>query len=585
MKKILTVVLLIVLIAGAYYAFYTKKPAVIKFENIDSTQLPHRKVILIGLDGATWDVLQPLIDAGWVPNIKSLLEKGTKADFYTRYSAFSPVIWASVATGKLPEKHGIKNFLVSTPGEYEEIPATSIDRKTNAIWNILSHFGKKVSVTGWWASWPAEKVNGYMVSQKFFLNVFQAGPIGAENDMKLGKISKAYTEGSERLTYPDSLADELKNNMAAASTEKFESSDFYKLLNSALSSEKDPYREDHLKSMLNIYKADFMGKEVFSYLNGKDRNIDFQAVYFEGVDASSHFFWKEFDESKKIKGSAFNSIIEQYYIVADGYVGEILKASDSNTDVIIVSDHGFEKKNDSRSRVFQLNRVLEKLGFLKMLEDGNIDYSNSSCFDSQAFPKSNMREIKINFAGIFPGGSVKTEEDAKKIYEDLKDRLGKLTLANGGKLVEDISYDSTKKIINVKVKYQLPSDDMIKFEDAGVSVDKLFDLYDLSGDHNPKGIFLSAGIDIINGNAKEGREVTTLDVTPTILSIFGLPVGTDMDGKIISSILNETSGDKAYRGVISSYDSHIPLQNLKASVSGGSDKLMKERLKSLGYIN
>ncbi|MFC1658877.1 alkaline phosphatase family protein, partial [Candidatus Omnitrophota bacterium] len=112
------------------------------------------KVILIGLDGATWDVILPLVEQGKMLNIERFIKEGCWADLQTIEPTVSPVIWTSIATGKSPDKHGILDYYVKLPGTYDTVLATSNIRKTKALWNILSEREKKVCVVGWMVTWP-----------------------------------------------------------------------------------------------------------------------------------------------------------------------------------------------------------------------------------------------------------------------------------------------------------------------------------------------------------------------------------------------------------------------------------------------
>ena len=89
-----------------------------------------------------------------------------------------PVIWTTIATGKTPDQHRIGHF-VAVNEKGEQLPVTSQMRKVKALWNILSDAGRRVGVVGWWATWPAEKVNGTIVSDHFAYHfLFEEGAAG-----------------------------------------------------------------------------------------------------------------------------------------------------------------------------------------------------------------------------------------------------------------------------------------------------------------------------------------------------------------------------------------------------------------------
>lgn len=122
-----------------------------------------KRVLLVGWDGADWEHITPLLEAGQMPNLERLIEKGVMGNLATMQPVLSPMLWNTIATGKLPDQHGICGFMEPDPNGGSR-PVTSISRKVKAIWNILSQEGYKSNVVGWWASHPAEPVNGHIVS-------------------------------------------------------------------------------------------------------------------------------------------------------------------------------------------------------------------------------------------------------------------------------------------------------------------------------------------------------------------------------------------------------------------------------------
>ena len=122
------------------------------------------KVLLIGLDGASWNVIEPLIKEGRLPNIKRLMDRGSRARMKVFLPIESEVIWTSIATGKTPDKHGIIARLMEDPRTGEYVPPSSNLRKAKAIWNILSEKGKKAGVVHYLVTRPPEDINGVMIS-------------------------------------------------------------------------------------------------------------------------------------------------------------------------------------------------------------------------------------------------------------------------------------------------------------------------------------------------------------------------------------------------------------------------------------
>ena len=130
-------------------------------------RIARRRVLLVGWDAADWKVIHPLMDAGKMPTVARLVERGAMANLATLQPVLSPMLWTSIATGKRPFKHGIHGFSEPSPDGGGIRPVTNLSRKTKAIWNILSQNGLTSNVVGWWPSHPAEPIRGAMVSNHF----------------------------------------------------------------------------------------------------------------------------------------------------------------------------------------------------------------------------------------------------------------------------------------------------------------------------------------------------------------------------------------------------------------------------------
>src|SRR5579862_8365926 len=126
-----------------------------------------RKVLLVGWDAADWKVIHPLMDAGKMPNVRRLVETGCTASVATLQPSYSPMLWTSIATGVRPFRHGIHGFTEPKPDGRGIHRVTNLSRKCKAIWNILGQNGLRSIVVGWWPSYPAEPINGVMVSDQF----------------------------------------------------------------------------------------------------------------------------------------------------------------------------------------------------------------------------------------------------------------------------------------------------------------------------------------------------------------------------------------------------------------------------------
>jgi predicted AlkP superfamily phosphohydrolase/phosphomutase len=132
-----------------------------------------KKVLLIGWDAADWKIINPLMDNGEMPALKSIIENGVMGNISTLDPPFSPILWTTIATGMYADKHGIHGFTEPLPNGSGIRPISSSTRKVKAIWNILTQNGLKTHCINWWPSHPAEPINGIchisnLVSQNKF---------------------------------------------------------------------------------------------------------------------------------------------------------------------------------------------------------------------------------------------------------------------------------------------------------------------------------------------------------------------------------------------------------------------------------
>ena len=129
--------------------------------------MKRNKLLLIGWDAADWKIIGPLIAKGEMPTLKKMIDNGVYGNMSTMNPPYSPMLWSSVATGKTPDKHGVLGFIEVMEDNLGVRPVTANSRKAKALWNILHHEGYKSNLVGWWPSFPAEPINGVVITDKF----------------------------------------------------------------------------------------------------------------------------------------------------------------------------------------------------------------------------------------------------------------------------------------------------------------------------------------------------------------------------------------------------------------------------------
>jgi hypothetical protein len=311
--------------------------------------VPKPKVLLLGLDGATWKVMGPMIERGELPAFKRLLEQGAAMpEFETISSTFSPVVWTSIATGRTPEDHGVTSFTSDLPNG-QRIPVTSSVRKARAIWEVASRRGVSVGVTGWWASWPAEEVKGYDISD-------HANPAFSDlliQDKNYWTASRDDLARLKRDFFPLDVGSILARHWMTR--EQFPYDDLQKrggftraqmeALRAAPWNDRAVY--PWLKTFYRIDRPLFrIGMDLM-----KERPTDLWMLYLRGPDAVQHYGWDMVEPERFAKPindlSRDRGLVEGVYRYLDTFLSELLDARPEGSWLIVASDHGAEPSPDA----------------------------------------------------------------------------------------------------------------------------------------------------------------------------------------------------------------------------------------------
>jgi len=285
-----------------------------------------KKVLLVGWDAADWRFINPLLDAGLMPNLNRLVEEGVMGSLSTLSPCLSPILWTSIATGKTADKHGITGFVEPVPGGGGIRLSTSTSRTTKALWNILSQSGLKSLVVGWFASHPAEPIDGMSVSNRFFEG--------------LPEIPSDPWEVIPGSLHPEKLAPILSGlRMHPA---EFVHDDLTRLIPEIkqIDLDKDDRPVKLCESLAHTVA-------VHSVITGamQAEPWDFAAVYFNALDVCAHLFMQF--HPPQLPGISdddfrlYQHVMRELYLFHDGMLGRLLELAGEETTVILVSDHGF----------------------------------------------------------------------------------------------------------------------------------------------------------------------------------------------------------------------------------------------------
>ncbi len=312
----------------------------------------HGRVVVFGIDGADWQVIEPLVASGRLPHFKRLIEEGATGTLRSMEPSASPSLWTTMATGVRPERHGIHGFVVeggeggvvhgeegreTSAGQRAEVrPVTSTMRRAPAFWNILPRYGRKVGVVGWLVTWPAEPTNGYIISSylPYIYNWSTGRP-----------LKGTIVSGIPKQTFPEALigdldADKVKpSDITPGMVRRFYDAGRVQ----TLSQDDRECVEGFLWSLACDETYHRIGLRLFDKYP-----VDLFAIYFGGVDVASHRFWKfAHPEAKNygvnaVEAAALGGVIDAYYVYVDGLLGEYLDRLGPDTTLVVLSDHGFK---------------------------------------------------------------------------------------------------------------------------------------------------------------------------------------------------------------------------------------------------
>lgn len=525
-----------------------------------------QKILVVGLDGATFKLLKPWMEEGNLPNLAYIAHNGVTGKLRSVIPPLSPSAWPAFYTGKSAGKTGIFAF-----GNVRKTKhATESDRLINfsdvkapSLWKILSDQGYKVGVVNIPVTWPPEPVNGFLITAFFT------------------------PPGAREFTYPSLLKTELDDYQIDIELEKY----------GGHMPESGVNREELLKEQYRITQNRF--RNIVS-LNKKYKP-DFFCVNFKGLDVIQHFFWHD------------KAVILNYLQLIDGYIGELKKLM-APSITFVVSDHGFHSRGDT---YFHINSWLEKEAYL--VRSSSLKGRGSAGFYTlgvklverfgwirNIIPEKLKRwaiteqiQDQIDWEatkahstrwGIYVNRDEMTLSPEK--YDSFRDELiEKLERVSDPQSGLKVFRELWKREELYSGPYLEDLPDIIFLQSEKYKVnptfrDQLFtrrvDSPAQTGSHgaDPDGILMVEG----EGIAAQ-REIETakiIDIAPTILHIMGIPVADDMDGRVLLQLFYSNS-EPAKRKI--SYRTYSLEKKKEIAWSESDEEAVKRRLKGLGYLD
>jgi tetratricopeptide (TPR) repeat protein len=312
-------------------------------------------VLLIGWDGADWNLIHPLLDAGQMPHLARLVETGVIANLATLHPCLSPMLWTSVATGKTADKHGICGFLEPQPDGAGVRPVASTSRRTKALWNILSQQGLRSAVIGWQVSHPAEPIRGVCVSDRFadvpdvphWGTDGEVPPPGRSDALRPEPPPTPLTVATERAwpvlndsVHPRTLLPALASLRVHPA--EIRPPDLTPLIPQIR--EIHPQTDSRPAELARLL-ARCGSVQAAATAVLETEAWDLLAVYFETLDLAGHRFMPyhppRLPQVAASDFDCYHDVINALYRFHDQMLGRLLELAGPGTTVMLVSDHGF----------------------------------------------------------------------------------------------------------------------------------------------------------------------------------------------------------------------------------------------------
>jgi len=509
------------------------------------------KLMVFELDGATWNVMDSLLKRGELPNIKKIIDRGVHGVLMSESPTISPRIWTTIFSGKSPDKHGIDFFGANTNM-----------LRTKRIWNILQDRGHKIGTFGTLVTWPPSSVNGFMIPSICALGT-ETFPACYDffQKVSLSERKKWKNTTGPVLAFKDTLNLAFRLLRHGITVSTFLKSVFY-LLKERFS-QFGPLDQYYRKAFLHLN----LSTDFLTYLI-KFHQPEFCTWHIHTCDTVAHRYWAFYEPD--IFGNAvkpelirrYREVIPNSYRESDKAIGNLLPLLPHDVNIVLLSDHGGRALREAiNPYTLNLDNFLDIIGITDKVVPAVFGPGVYLKFNN----KSNglIEKIASNLSEAY------LEQTGDKIFfiKSLGDVLV-LSKPNWRIRVEDITDDS---IISLG-------------EFGSFKVSDLFTKRDMqiSGAHDDEGIIVMAGPHIRKQHKM--TQTSIYDITPTLLTILGLPVARDMDGEVIEQAFEPHYLERLRQNKdhwVDTYENDIyePIDDVDTD-----NTKVKERLKHLGYL-
>lgn len=547
------------------------------------------RVLVIGLDAATFSLLDPWMAEGRLPALSRLVERGVRGTLRSTIPYASSTAWVTFMTGVNPGKHGVLDFVTRDSRTGQVRVNTYRDIRAQTLWDVLGRHGRSVNVLNVPLTYPPPPLRGLLVS---------------------GMLTP-HTRST--FTTPASLSQEILGAIPD-----------YAIEPAVVSRDRRQTKED---LAVNAPRLVQQRLDAFRLLLGKNPDWDLALCVFTETDRVQHYLWDDMDPMHPLhepdSARRFGGAIRDLYIQIDSAISEILRLAGDGCRVLVLSDHGAAAIH----RYFYPNRWLAEEGFLvfknslsrkvDMIRKGvawlgidhplkkMVEFLNSMGFISGLRNEILMRDVDwsrtkaywaadngftVNLKGREPQGIIEPGSEHERLRESLCERL--LNLADpvtGEQVVDRVLRREeiyrgpyVERSPDLKVVWkEYPEQRKAYYAANEPWSEHCFGQAIQAADHTLHGMLIACGEGIREGTGVAGVEL--MDMAPTILYMLGLPVPRDMDGRVAEGLFDAgflgrrpvRYDDASGNGVAASFE----------EVDEQEQKELVRSLKGLGYLS
>ncbi|MFI5042320.1 MAG: alkaline phosphatase family protein [Acidimicrobiales bacterium] len=529
------------------------------------------QVLTIGLDGATWDLLVPMAQAGRLPHLAKLMARGSWGDLRSTVPALTLPAWSSCITGRNPGGHGVFAFRRQSTADYGPGRlANAADLRAPTVWDLAGQGGKRVGVVNVPPSYPLRPVPGFIVGCLLT-------PPGAP------------------FTAPLEVAGELgpyRIDVPAPRDLRRDAPDFESRALGYL----EALREQ------TVWRGEAVARVV------AQRPVDLLMVVFYGPDRVQHFFWADVKEGK---GGPIHAAALAVYSAMDDAVGRLVRAAGEDATVLVVSDHGF---GDRPERAVHVNRWLADRGLLTRyplwtlrrkvirrlfparwrahydtIDHIMVDRRRSRAWAGTIEPRTIgiwvHRRDQYPLGTVSPGPEYEAIRDAIRTgltaLRDEADRPVFTTVARREDLYHGPFVEEAPDLVAVCTK---PFGGVFNSLGRDLRAKTLFSPYTeagYSGTHDPAGIYLFAG-PLIRARGR-GGELPIEAIAPTTLHLLGLPVPKSFEAPVCTEVLEPDFLARQPIRIVEDEQGETDRGD-GGWQSEGDETLIADHLRALGYL-